>query len=321
MNVRGVCRTCGADGQFALHHMREMMFGSREAFPYLECASCGSLQIQTIPADLARHYPPNYLSPGESVGGSARTFLRRQRTAYLLRGRNPIGWVANRLKKDDLRPHLLSLRHIPSLGKKRTVLDVGCGPGHLLHRLLEIGYQHLAGQDPFQQSTLRGLKVHAEPLADLTGQFDLIMLHHSLEHTPDPLQVFVDLKKLSAPDGSILVRIPVAASAAWSQYGVNWYQADAPRHLVIPSGEGMRMLARRAGLEIFRVEYDSDETQFLCSEQYRRDIPLRDARSYYRNPNQALFTPLEIADAKTKALEVNRRKQGDQACFYLRSPS
>lgn len=312
---------CGVVGQFPLHKMREMMFGSRESFPYLECTSCASLQIQTIPSDLARHYPPNYLVPGEAVRGSLRTFLRRQRTAYLLSSRNPIGWFANRLKKDDVRPHLLSLRHVPSLGKERTILDVGCGPGHLLHRLQEIGYRHLAGQDPFQQSTLPGLRVHAEPLGDLTGRFDLIMMHHSLEHTPEPVQVFMDLKKLVAPGGAILIRIPVAASTAWSQFGIDWYQIDAPRHLVIPSGEGMRMLARHAGLELFHVEYDSDETQFLCSEQYRRDIPLRDARSYYRNANQTLFSPLEVAGAKAKALEVNRREQGDQACFYLRSPS
>ena len=321
MNSRDVCRTCGADGQFVRHDMREMMFGSREPFPYLECTSCGSLQIQTIPTDLARHYPPNYLGPGESVAGSARIFLRRQRTAYLLSGRNPIGWVANRLKKDDLRPHLLSLRHVSSLGKERTILDIGCGPGHLLHRLQEVGYRQLAGQDPFQQSTVPGLRVHAEPLGALTGRFDLIMMHHSLEHTPDPFQVFIDLKKLTAPGGSILIRIPVARSKAWSQAGINWYQIDAPRHLVIPSREGMQRLANRAGLELVRVEYDSDETQFLCSEQYRRDIPLRDERSYYRNPKQTLFSALEVADAKAKAREVNSRQEGDQACFYLRSSS
>jgi hypothetical protein len=144
------------------------------------------------------------------------------------------------------------------------------------------------------------------------------MLHHSLEHSPDPLQLLIELKRLSAPGGSLVVRIPVAASEAWTQYGVNWYQIDAPRHLVVPSRKGMAILAQRAGFEVFKVKFDSDETQFLCSEQYRRGIPLRDARSYYRNPHQRLFDHSEIAGAKARSREANRRERGDQACFYLR---
>jgi SAM-dependent methyltransferase len=176
----------------------------------------------------------------------------------------------------------------------------------------------LTGQDPFQKWVVPGIRFHRAPLADLAGQFDLIMLHHSLEHAPDPLQLLIELKRLSAPGGSLVVRIPVAASEAWTQYGVNWYQIDAPRHLVVPSRKGMAILAQRAGFEVFKVKFDSDETQFLCSEQYRRGIPLRDARSYYRNPDQRLFDHSEIAGAKARSREANRRERGDQACFYLR---
>jgi hypothetical protein len=56
-----------------------------------------------------------------------------------------------------------------------------------------------------------------------------------------------------------------------------WYQIDAPRHLVIPSQRGLRLVAQQLGLEMARVEYDSNETQFGCSEQYAQDVPLRDA--------------------------------------------
>jgi hypothetical protein len=110
----------------------------------------------------------------------------------------------------------------------------------------------------------------------------------------------------------------LAASEAWMQYGVDWYQIDAPRHLVIPSRKGMNLLAKRAGYELLQVKYDSDETQFLCSEQYRRGIPLRDPRSYYNNPHQMVFNRWEIAAAKLRSRKVNRREKGDQACFYLR---
>ena len=328
MNSQLPCRACGAGGQFTQHCVREMQFGSEEAFWYLECIECGTLQIQTVPTDLARHYPPVYLGSNHSHGlVSGRSlreiffnFIRRQRTAYLLYGWSPIGWAANKIRRDDLAPHLLAFGPIGGR-KKARILDVGCGPGILLHRLRQEGYEHLTGQDPFQKWTVPGIRVHSGHLEDLPGQFDFIMLHHSLEHTPDPLQVLIDLKKLLAPGGSLLVRIPLTASEAWLQYDVNWYQIDAPRHLVIPSKRGMEILSNRASLEIYRVKFDSDETQFLCSEQYRRGVPLRDGRSYYKNPHQTFFTRSEIADAKARSRKVNRTGRGDQACFYLRAIS
>ncbi|MGA8755869.1 MAG: class I SAM-dependent methyltransferase [Stellaceae bacterium] len=325
MNSQLSCHACGAGGQFYKHCAREMQFGSMEAFWYLECVKCGTLQIETAPSDLARQYPPDYLVSNcsneqvseNSFKGLLRHFVRQQRTGYLLNGWSPIGWAANKIRPDDLTPQLLALRPIGAQ-KKARILDVGCGPGYLLRRLCQNGYDQLTGQDPFQKWTVPGIRVYDGGLEDLPGQFDLVMLHHSLEHTPDPLQILINLKRLLAPNGTLLVRIPLAASEAWTQYGVNWYQIDAPRHLVIPSVQGMNTLAQRAMLEIYRVKFDSNETQFLCSEQYRRGIPLRDMRSYYRNPYQTLFTRSEIADAKTRSRKVNRRGRGDQACFYLR---
>jgi SAM-dependent methyltransferase len=304
----------------------EMQYGSKERFCYLECYNCRSLQIENIPPDLTRYYPPDYLGSQPfhtNVRGSfreiMRNVIRRQRTAYLLHGRTPIGWAANRWRTDDdLTAHLLALRPI-SARKSACILDVGCGPGYLLQRLQDSGYKHLQGQDPFQKWTVPGVTVHRCQLGELSGQFDLIMLHHSLEHTPNPLQVLANVGRLLNPDGSVLIRIPLAASEAWSQYGVNWYQIDAPRHLVIPSEIGMVLMAQRAGMTISMVRYDSDETQFLCSEQYRRGIPLRDAQSYYKNPHQTLFDISEIARAKAWSQKVNRGGKGDQACFHLRA--
>jgi SAM-dependent methyltransferase len=328
MNSRIDCGACGAGGPFSRHCVREMNFGSEEPFWYLECVNCSTLQIGAVPPDLSRHYPPEYLgsdhsydpASAETLRKAIRDFVLRQRTAYLLLGWTPIGWAANKRYKDDLAPHLVALRPI-NLRKKERILDVGCGPGYLLHRLRQNGYQYLVGQDPFQGWTIPDIGVHKGRLKDLRGQFDLIMLHHSLEHAPDPLQLLIDLKRLLAPGGSLLVRIPLAASEAWMQYDVNWYQIDAPRHLVIPSRKGMCILVKRAGFEVLQVRYDSDETQFLCSEQYRRGIPLRDSRSYYNNPHQTLFNHSEIAAAKARSRKVNKKKRGDQGCFYLRAVS
>ena len=304
-----------------------MNFGSKEPFWYLECVYCRSLQIETVPTDLSRHYPPDYLGSSQSshlqsfnsIRQTILDFLKRQRTVYLLGGWTPVGWVANNRRPDAFAPHLSALRPLRPR-KKARILDVGCGPGYLLYRLKEIGYENLIGQDPFQKWKLAGVRILDGQLDELSGQFDLIMLHHSLEHTPDPFQVLIKLKKLLAPDGCLLIRIPLAASEAWTQYSVHWYQIDAPRHLVIPSRSGIEVLVNRANLEISSVIFDSDETQFLCSEQYRRGISLRDTKSYYKKSGETPFDRSEIANAKARSREVNRSQMGDQACFYIQAP-
>jgi hypothetical protein len=51
------CHVCGNSDRNKIHTAREMMFGSREQFVYLECAECGTVQLRDQPTDIHRHYP------------------------------------------------------------------------------------------------------------------------------------------------------------------------------------------------------------------------------------------------------------------------
>ena len=86
---------------------------------------------------------------------------------------------------------------------------------------------------------------------------------------------------------------------------------------MIPSQRGLRLVAQQLGFEIARVEYDSNETQFGCSEQYAQDVPLRDARSFYFLRDTDLFTDEQKTVFRSRAAEANATGEGDQACFYL----
>ena len=68
------------------------------------------------------------------------------------------------------------------------------------------------------------------------------------------------------------------------------------------------------------VSYDSTTFQFWGSEQYVSDIPLMDARSYFVNPAESLFTPEQIDAFTAHAGELNAREEGDQAAFNIRKP-
>jgi hypothetical protein len=43
-----VCRVCGNSSGNRVHRAREMFAGTRDEFDYVECASCGTLQIREV---------------------------------------------------------------------------------------------------------------------------------------------------------------------------------------------------------------------------------------------------------------------------------
>ena len=147
--------------------------------------------------------------------------------------------------------------------------------------------------------------------------YDLIMFHHSLEHTAEPMKVLQSAARRLAPGGRMLVRLPMIPCEAWSQFGVSWVQLDAPRHRFIPSENGLRMLAQRAGLRVEAIQRDSTVFQFWASRQYRNRIPLRARRSLINcRWRRVLHIPMLVMDV-FRTLQVNRAGQGDQACAIL----
>lgn len=149
----------------------------------------------------------------------------------------------------------------------------------------------------------------------MTGQFDLIMLHHALEHVVNPAETLQQAGKILRTGGQLLIRVPVAG-AAWKRYGANWIQLDPPRHIFLPTVKSMEVLAARAGLRFGQVVFDSTEFQFWGSEQYLRDIPLRDARSQL-SLLKRLRAFRMMKKQREEANGLNAKGEGDSACFHL----
>jgi SAM-dependent methyltransferase len=309
-----VCRICGnAEGnrEFAV---REMMFGLRDAFPYFQCAKCECLQIRDIPSDMAKYYPANYYSMEGSLPASkglASDAARRLDALFRL-------GIAN--YGHTKRREIFDWFRYSRAGLSARILDVGCGRGALLHELRLDGFRDLSGVDPFVAKDLEygnGIRIKKAQLWDLPGPYDLIMMHHSFEHMPEPMRTLEAASRLLAPGGALLIRIPVVGFA-WREYGADWFQIDAPRHFYLHSRKSLAHLAERAGYRIDAVIYDSKASQLWASEQYRRDIPHRDPRSHGENPKQSGFSQAEIRAFERRARELNAAEDGDAACFILR---
>lgn len=317
------CAICGNTEGNRAHAAREMMFGFRDQFTYLECSKCGCLQLVDPPADLTKYYPADYYSFQQDPlkvfrGRGLKERIKMPfRYRYAVTDRGALGkyWYPQH-------PDPAARTLVPANVRRRSrILDVGCGSGMLLYALRNAGFSRVMGADPYIDETIlysNGLKILKRSIHEVDGEWDLVMLHHAFEHVPDPLETLRSASRLLAPGGVCLIRIPVASSYAWQRYGTNWVQLDAPRHFFLHTPESMRVLAEQAGLAVERVAYDSYALQFWGSEQYIKDIPLQSERSYARDQAHSIFSASEIKAFEAQARELNAAGTGDQAAFYLR---
>ncbi len=291
------------------HLVRETRLRTGESFLYGECKSCGSLGINDVPEDLAKYYDPlTYYSFGGSSERWNRPYFRnpisrriaRYNTAVYLRTGHGLGLPYARLA--GLRPN-------------DRILDIGCGDGARLFVLHVLGYRHLCGIDPFldqDRELVPGVPLLRLSHSDAQGAYDWVMMHHSLEHTPDPHEVLASVRRLLSPTGRALIRMPFMGSHAWRKYGTNWVQIDAPRHLHLYTLAGFRRLAENSGFTIERVFFDSTHFQFWASELVARN------ESYKRVPEEH-FDAAQLGDWADLSETLNLSADGDQVGYVIRA--
>jgi SAM-dependent methyltransferase len=290
------CEVCG-ESAGKRHLFREMMFGSREEFEYWECLGCGCLQIAEVPPNLADYYPEGYYSFSMKFSSGKAWFYRlHQSFPRLMRRMRPLGVDVAGVFATD-----------PRRGAR--ILDVGSGSGRLVETLRSVDFDAW-GIDPFLRTEQPHLR--RSSIEEVEGGWDLIMFHHSLEHMKDHCAVLRRVHDKLASGGRCLVRIPVA-NWAWQQYGRDWVQLDAPRHLVVHTPKSLQIAARSAGFEVIRTIFDSNEFQIVGSELYRRNLP------FFRETSgeDDRRSPQELRRLRARAEQLNREQQGDQAAFVL----
>src|SRR5262245_51313491 len=125
------CAACGSAGP----HIPVQALGDpqpvRETFDYLECGDCGSLWIQSPPADLAKYYPSDYYSYGgyaypKGLKGALKPF----RDYVTLCGAGPFTSVLQRISRNSaLKHHTAPFDGTAPrrYGRRSRVIDIGCG--------------------------------------------------------------------------------------------------------------------------------------------------------------------------------------------------
>jgi SAM-dependent methyltransferase len=99
----------------------------------------------------------------------------------------------------------------------RSLVEVGCGKGLFLERLLAAGFD-VTGLDPtYEGSNPRVIKEFFTPAIGIHA--DGLVLRHVLEHVPDPLAFLAGLREANGGGGKIYIEVPcldwIAHHRAW----------------------------------------------------------------------------------------------------------
>ena len=116
-----------------------------------------------------------------------------------------------------------------------------------------------------------------------------------------------------ARNGICIVRIPIV-NWAWKEYKTDWVQLDPPRHQTLHTEKSFGLAAEQAGLTVFDTVHDSLGFQFWGSELIRRGVPLETGMAHLSD----YFSKSRLQEFNRHAEELNQKRRGDQAIFFLR---
>ena len=313
------CAICEAVGDFKTYALKEMMFGFKDEFKYFECEECGCFQIENIPLNMEKFYPKDYYAYKQQNQTVIKPnyFKALQFDQISGHHKSILGLIASFKYKSAQYNWFKNLKIAKETAK---VLDIGCGEGQLLKSLYKAGFKNLTGVDPYIEKDISynsNLNIFKKEIFDLTDNFDLIMLHHSLEHMPNQQDVIKVLSEILSKDGKLLIRIPIMSQPLFEKYGVDLVSLDPPRHFFIHTIKSITLLLAKYGLIIYKTEYDAEITEFVASEQYKKGISMNSAESYFTDPKLNSISKKEKEGYEYSINKLNAEGKSSTAIFYI----
>lgn len=140
------------------------------------------------------------------------------------------------------------------------LLDVGTGGGLLIEEAAKFGFE-AEGIDPsigaVEFCTQRGLKVKCGSLEQDSypaHSFDVVVLAHVIEHSPDPSQLLRTARRLLKPGGLICLSQTNYMGTVPRLLGTNWRFWVPQEHFVHFTPQGIQFLLEKTGLAMVELK-------------------------------------------------------------------
>jgi 2-polyprenyl-3-methyl-5-hydroxy-6-metoxy-1,4-benzoquinol methylase len=154
-----------------------------------------------------------------------------------------------------------------------SILEIGCGGGHLLIQLKKLGFKNLtaldwnSGLEPHLESHgIHFVEGNVESEINLPSTYDNIIMNNVIEHFAHPDIVLRKLKDVLKPNGKFIIITPNEGSLCHKVFGRDWSGLHAPRHIFIFNPESAERFAKQLGYFI-ECELLSDPSGWAVSIQ------------------------------------------------------
>jgi 2-polyprenyl-3-methyl-5-hydroxy-6-metoxy-1,4-benzoquinol methylase len=218
---------------------------SGSGWPVVRCTNCGLLQVNPQPTQelLKEKYQEGYYSDLELsviANRGPRDLLSDDR---LLMSRPDMDWLEE-----------CGLSTFEKSRKRRRLLDVGCGSGLQLSDFSKRGWDcegTEVSKPSLQALRAAGFTIRHGILHDMQldpGSYDLVVLHHVIEHLTDPLEEIKRIHSLLQPGGWLFIVTPGADSIPSELTGEYWFYD--PDHTFFFSRKTLLALLEKGGFAI-----------------------------------------------------------------------
>lgn len=273
MESLGNCPVCGTSSRLKLHEglVDNVFYAAPGKWSLWRCAGCQAAYLdprpnrETIHAAYSQYYTHEPVLQKPDYGSLSRLRQLRRR---LVNGYTNWRFSTCQYPASQWGIPLLSLlwtqrikleseyRYLPRCPPDGgELLDIGCGNGHFLSTAKSCGWR-VCGLDPDAKAVAnarhKGLHVLQGGLEQFNGQenvFDIITLHHVIEHVHDPVTTLKNCYRLLKPGGCLWLETPNIDSLGHKHYARDWRGLEPPRHLVLFNQAALSLLVKKAGFD------------------------------------------------------------------------
>lgn len=234
------CPLCGGRDSSHFIEAEDDLGGKPGRFSFVRCIGCGlayqspRLRFEHIGA----YYDDEYIAHRKKTDWGVLTPLYR--------------WAMGKHDRDKL----ALVQRYQRLAANSHVLDIGCGAGTFLARVVAetgaaawgVDFKDLSGLPrmadlEFRQGTLAGQDFGER-------RFDLITMWHFLEHDYTPLDTLSRARGLLAPGGKMVIEVPRLDSVSFRLFKERWPGLQAPQHTMLFDARTLPAMMERAELRV-----------------------------------------------------------------------